>query len=288
MLDWGTRYPVPRMSIKKKISIFLALLALFVFAASAWGFFQYSRERAADTAAFLAKTGSVPVASVRVPILVYHSVVPDRRGQTIKQKLFSVTPAQLDEQLTFLERNGYTSISFDELRADILAGTTTPVAKPVVISFDDGWENQYANAFPLLKKHHLTATFFVFTNPVGKDDRFFTWEQLKEMQAAGMHIGSHTLSHPKIETLAPEQLHKEVFESKATLEAHLGRPVTAFASPFGKTTPALEAALEQAGYTTSRTLLPGTQHGVADLYTLQAYDVRRTLFDFKWFLRYEP
>ena len=85
-------------------------------------------------------------------------------------------------------------MSFGAL-VDALDGKETLPPLPVVITFDDGRENKYEFAYPVLRKLGFTATFFPFTHALGRNPRYFTLEQLQELQAAGMTIGSHTCLH---------------------------------------------------------------------------------------------
>ncbi len=227
---------------------------------------------------------STNAAPVRVPILIYHDIRPDYPGETAAVKAFTLTPDELDAQLSYLSDHGYTAISLDDLAHDIQTGTTSPIAKPVVLTFDDGWQNEYVYAFPLLQKYHFTATFFIFTNPVSKKDTFMTWDEIIHLSVAGMTIGDHTLSHPLLSKLTPEQLRKEVVDSKSVLEQKIGKPVTDFASPFGYTSEALVTLLKQVGYITGRTTTKGIMHSAADQYALTGYLVHRDLKDFIYIL----
>lgn len=195
--------------------------------------------------------------ALKVPIFIYHSVRPHIPAESKWQDAFDITPQLLEEELLYLRGHGYTPITLDDLASDFESGTTSPIAKPVLLTFDDGWENQYKYAFPLLKKYHVPAAFYVFTNPIGKKPHFFTWDQIKEMDAAGMTIASHTLTHPYLQHLSEEKLKKEIFESKQTLEEHLGHLVAHFASPFGFSNSYIEALLRDAGYKTGRTTYRG-------------------------------
>ncbi len=228
---------------------------------------------------------AVPAHAVRVPIFIYHSIRPDYPGESANIKAFTLTPEQLDEQLAYLAHNGYTTISLDDLARDIAAGTTTPVKKPVVLTFDDGWQNEYVYAFPLLTKYHLTATFFVFTNPINnKNPHYMTWDELRQMHTAGMTIGDHTVFHPYLSSLTPEQLRTEVLDAKATIEKEIGVPVTDFASPFGYSDEALTTLLKQSGFVTGRTTYKGVWHSADDQYALTGYLVHRDLKDFVYIL----
>lgn len=225
--------------------------------------------------------------NLRVPIFVYHSVRPDFPGETKWQKAFSVTPEQLEAQLAFLKQRGYTTISLDELARDMERGTTTPVERPVVLTFDDGWRNQYVYALPLLEKYRDTATFFIYTNPINANYRgFLTWDDVKALDAAGMAIGAHTISHPYLSKLSPEALRHEVEGGKKIIETHLGKPVIHFASPFGYESSELDALLQEAGFATGRSTRKGAYHDAAERYHLSAFLVHRDLRDFAWALEY--
>ncbi len=194
--------------------------------------------------------------ALKIPIFIYHSVRPYYAGESKIQNQYDITPELFEQQLKYLHDNGYTTITLDELAMDMKHGALPPATKPVVLTFDDGWHNQYAYAFPLLKKYGATATFFIYTNSIGKR-HFLTWGELKDMDAAGMTIGDHTLSHPYFKTLPLDKVTVEVTESKKIIERELGKPVTHFASPFGYSNPAIIAILKAAGYTTARTTYKG-------------------------------
>jgi peptidoglycan/xylan/chitin deacetylase (PgdA/CDA1 family) len=246
-------------------------------------------QHAAARAAFQDQpVASSTSAGLRIPILIYHTVSPEHPGETLMQRKFNVPPDIFEAQLRYLQSHGYTTISMDELVNDLKTGTTSPIAKPVVLGFDDGWQDQYTTVLPLLQKYHDTAIFYVYTNPIGKDPRFLTWDKIKALQAAGMTIGSHTLSHPYLSKLTPEQLRREVFDSKAILERELGTPVVHFASPFGYTSDALVALLQEAGYTTGRTTYKGNVHSEDSLLRLSGYFAPQTLHDLEWIVGYAP
>lgn len=174
----------------------------------------------------------------------------------------------------------------DQFSDDLKRGTTSPVTKPVVITFDDGWKNQYQNALPLLKKYGYTATFFVYTNPIGKYPVFMSWSNIKELIASGMTIGDHTLSHPYLSKLSPKELEHEVVDARKALESNLGITVRHFASPFGYTSPALVELLRKENFETGRTTYKGTQHTEDSRLALTGYLVKRDMKDFAWFLEY--
>lgn len=228
-------------------------------------------------------TSQTPEA-VRVPIVVYHSVAPFYPHQTLENKIWTVTPEIFDQQLKYLKDHGYTTISFDDLYNHFINKTPLP-AKPIIISFDDGWKNQYLNAFPVLKKYGLTATFFIFTNAIGHPN-YFSWTQLREIQNAGMTIGDHTMYHPYLFKIDDEEtLRKEIVTSKEILEYNLGKKINTFSYPFGHVSNKSLEMIKTAGYQNARTNgYPGIWHGPNDLYTLRSYNAKDNLSDFIYYL----
>jgi peptidoglycan/xylan/chitin deacetylase (PgdA/CDA1 family) len=211
--------------------------------------------------------------SLRVPVLVYHSVMPHHAGQTTEQRVLDVDDSVFVAQMRYLVDGGYHVVSLGAL-VDALEGRDTlPLPnRAVVITFDDGWENQYLHAFPILRRFGLTATFFVFTTPIGTDRKLMTWEQLRELQAAGMTIGSHTRTHP----ILPDYhaaLHNEVEMSRADIAQHLGRAPDFFAYPFGAWDAESAAWARTAGYRAARTYRGGAWNTPSDLYHLRAVPV---------------
>ncbi|MDP3772099.1 MAG: polysaccharide deacetylase family protein [bacterium] len=213
-----------------------------------------------------------PVGSVRVPIIVYHSVRPYFFGQTRQMREFDVSPELFDRQLAYLRDNNYTVISFDAL-VNYLQKVTPLPDKPVVLNFDDGWKNQYTYAFPILKKYGMTATFFVFTNAIGHKN-YLSWDNLHELEDAGMTIADHTRSHPYLFKITDAaQLRDEIIESKKVLEDHLDRPVSLFAFPFGYDNPAALHFIKEARYTAARMGAYGIDHTSEGLYRLKSVQV---------------
>lgn len=253
-----------------------------------FGLFDHRAEIESEQALQGSPPANPSAGTLHIPIIIYHSVRPDNPGETRWQKEFSVTPELLDQQLAYLEHNGYTVISMDQLMADLNTGTTSPVAKPVVLTFDDGWKSQYTYALPLLEKYHDTATFYIYTNPIGKSPHFMTWEDLQQLVAAGMTIGDHTTTHPYLSRLSAQQLQHEVTNAKQVLESRLGIRVVHFASPFGYTSPELVSLLQADGFETGRTTYKGAHHSKDDVLRLTGFLASRDMHDFEWAIQYAP
>lgn len=209
--------------------------------------------------------------SLRVPILVYHSVFPHHPGQTREQRILDVEPSVFAEQMQFLVHSGYHVVSFAEL-VDALEGRATLPHRAAVVTFDDGWANQYRYAFPVLRKLGLTATFFVFTSVIGHDPRNMTWDELRRLRAAGMTIGSHTRTHPML----PDDhrgLRFEVDSSRADIARHLGAPPEFFAYPFGAWDASSVAEVRHAGYRAARLYRGGAWNDGSRVFDMRAIPV---------------
>src|SRR3954467_2700531 len=114
--------------------------------------------------------------SVRVPILVYHSIAPHHPGQSTDQRELDVDPAVFHAQMSYLAQTKRPVISLSSL-VDAIEGRVTLPARAVVITFDDGWQDQYEDAFLVLKQYGFTATFFVYTSAIGHGPAFMTWDE---------------------------------------------------------------------------------------------------------------
>lgn len=255
-------------------AIFFSTLC-FSLAAGAWlgsfslDFFRLTEAVAEKNIATVIEAAPTRHESIRVPILVYHSVRPHQAKESTYQELYDVTPELLRRQLTYLTENGYTTISFGALADYFKEGRALP-EKPVILSFDDGWKNQYEYAFPLLKEFRSTATFFIFTNAVNRGNHL-TWEQLHEMQSAGISIEAHTKTHPYLQKITdPEELTREIAGSKKILEEELGTNVTIFAYPFGKYNDASIAEIKNSGFLVARSLRGGVMQSENERYALRA------------------
>lgn len=189
--------------------------------------------------------------SARVPILMYHHVgdLPPTADRTAKR--YTVSTADFAAQMKWLHDHHYHAISTDQLADHLETGAALP-HKPVIITFDDGWYDQYVNAFPALKASQLTATFYIYTNGINAGG-YISEAQFREMQAAGMRIESHTIGHPSLVKLKPEDAKREIEFPKAEITRRLGTPVTSFAYPFGDFDEKVVAMVREAGYRTAVT-----------------------------------
>ncbi|OSO97202.1 polysaccharide deacetylase [Cylindrospermopsis raciborskii CENA303] len=181
----------------------------------------------------------------RVPIFMYHDILPQ------KQVFFDVTPEELEAHFQQLQKEGVTPVSPDWLLAHLRTGVPLP-AKPVLLSFDDGYGGHYEYVYPLLKKYNFPAIFSVYVKKMeGKTARSsLTWEQLQEMASSSLvTIASHSVNHPRdLRQLSEQELSSEVIDSKRILQERLGIPINYFTYPEGKLDERVRARVIAAGY----------------------------------------
>ena len=206
--------------------------------------------------------------AVNVPIFIYHSVNPHHAGETALQDAYDITPELFEAHLQYLESHHYTAVSLDDLADYFDTGRPLP-PNPVILNFDDGWENQFIYALPLLIKYHDSATFFIYTNVIGYN-HFLSWKEIGEMVQGGMKIGAHTKTHPLLAHITNgDQLRDEIAGSKKTLEDRLRQPVTMFAYPYGQYNDGVVGAVKEAGFRMARSTYRGVYHNESDRYTLK-------------------
>lgn len=203
-----------------------------------------------------------------VPILMYHHLRVYNKTQPKHDSLLSVSPQKLEEQLMWLKTNGYQTIAPKDLLADTFA-----VAKPIILTFDDGYKDAYTVAFPLLKKYGYRGVFYIIVNQVGYLD-YLTWPQILEMQQGGMVFGAHTLSHADLRSLSKEKLAIEVGQSKNILEEKLGQKITDFCYPYGRFNKRMAVTLKEAGYQTAMAATMETAKEKLDFFQLPRFMVQ--------------
>jgi len=200
------------------------------------------------------------------PVLTYH-VIGDG------PEWFNVSAADFERQMVFLRDSGYTTVSLMEL-ADGLSGRTKLPSRPIVITFDDGYENNYSAAFPILERQNMRATFFVITGKMGQPG-YMSWEQIRNMGAVGMEFGSHTVNHFTLKDINLKELERELLTSRMMLENNLQSAAPIFANPFGETSPAVVDLLGRTGYRAACSSVVGMNHAGENLFMIRRMSVAR-------------
>jgi peptidoglycan/xylan/chitin deacetylase (PgdA/CDA1 family) len=205
---------------------------------------------------------------------MYHYLSVPPKGADVYRKDLSVTPERFETHLAYLRDHGYHVITLDDLLYALTQGRPLP-EKPVIITFDDGYEDNYTHAFPLLRKFGFEAHFFVITDFVnaGKPE-YMTWAQLEEMAAAGMRIGSHSRDHPDLKGKSLDYLVWEALGSTEALQEHLGRHPRWVAYPSGSYDQRTIDVFKSANYWGGLSTEQGATHTTADLFHLSRVRVR--------------
>jgi peptidoglycan/xylan/chitin deacetylase (PgdA/CDA1 family) len=215
------------------------------------------------------RTSAVEPAATRVPILMYHYISQNPRwpADPIRTRL-SVPPRQFAAQLAYLQRAGYTTITLDDLVAALRGESSLP-KQPVILTFDDGYEDFYTNAYPLLQQYKAQATIYIITEKIDTAG-YLSLEQLRELAASPLiTIGAHTRTHPMLTALQPSQSWEELEGSKSDLENVLGISVHHLAYPSGNYNALILQQVREIGFVTAVTTQEGLLQREDRLYTLR-------------------
>lgn len=188
-------------------------------------------------------------------VLMYHRVNDTRKNE------LSVSVDQFETQLKWLRDHGFVSLPMADLETGKIPDRGT--AAHIIFTFDDGYEDNYLNALPLLKKYGYTGMFYLATDYIGTtrmyendrkessppaQNRLLNWDQVAEMLDAGMEIGSHTMNHVDLRKVSRAVAKREIFESKQRLEENLDRQITSFCYPSGYYNEAAVSLVVEGGY----------------------------------------
>jgi peptidoglycan/xylan/chitin deacetylase (PgdA/CDA1 family) len=221
-----------------------------------------------------------------LPILMYHQVL-DRQPALAKFNLHVLT-ADFEKQLQFLRDHGFETIVFEDLL------TKRIPKKPIMLTFDDGYENNYRFLFPLLKKHKMKAVIYILADrkhktnfwdkPLGEAEHaLLKPAQILEMQKSGwVEFGSHSLNHNRLTLLKKAEQEKQIAGSKKVLEVFLKKPVFSFAYPYGVFNEEIKKMTRAAGYTFGLAVNQGPTQFQMDLMEIKRVHMfpQTSTFDF--------
>jgi peptidoglycan/xylan/chitin deacetylase (PgdA/CDA1 family) len=199
-----------------------------------------------------------------IPILMYHQVTP-RPCPAFRK--YAVTPKAFAAQMSWLGRAGYVPIDIDAL-LDARSDRGTLPSRPVIITFDDGFQDCAEHAVPILQAWGFTAIFYLVAGMVGKTSQWLLsergielplmdWTTARRLEAAGFHCGSHSMSHPRLAELSPAACREELLRSRQLLEDNLGHEVQHLAYPFGSFNERVRATVAETGYRSACSVIIG-------------------------------
>jgi peptidoglycan/xylan/chitin deacetylase (PgdA/CDA1 family) len=198
------------------------------------------------------------------PILMYHYISESPSAKDRIRYGLSVPPEIFEAQLKLLQDNGYTTITLRDLYNHLAIGTPLP-DNPIILTFDDGYVDNYTNAFPILQKYGMIGTFFVLTGPADEGDpTYLTWDMIQEMSNSGMDIQLHSRAHLDMRNRAYDWLVFQIVGGRQSIEGHTGKPVNFIAYPSGKYDANLQRFLRDANFWAAVTTAAGRQHTLQD------------------------
>lgn len=235
------------MSLLKKFTL-VSLLVITIALTGTGIYYQRQNQAVPSDASYPELQG--------IPILMYHKVNPDPRTGGLGLR---VPPDKFEWQMKYLRKNGYEAITLNDVMDHFQKGKHLP-DKPIVITFDDGYQDNYDFAYPIMQKYGYTGTIFVVTKSIGNtnfydvekklqpENKIMGWNEIRELDKAGFVIGAHTVDHPHLAEVAPEVARHQIEESKRALEHGLKKPVEVLAYPYGSYNDTVAQITEKAGY----------------------------------------
>jgi peptidoglycan/xylan/chitin deacetylase (PgdA/CDA1 family) len=205
-----------------------------------------------------------------VPVLCYHHIRDWVPSDTEDDRAYIVPPSLLDQELKWLKDNGYTSVVAEQVYEYVKNGKPLP-PKPIMLSFDDNDDNQFTNARPLLQKYGFTATFFIMTVAIDREN-YMTADQLKQLDKEGFDLEPHTWDHHMVTDYKTDaDWQKQMVRPRQTLEALLGHPTPFFAYPYGVYDTASAQKIEELGYKGAFRLRDLSDPAVKHEYAIKRY-----------------
>lgn len=196
------------------------------------------------------------------PILLYHHM-----GSIGRPSRSYLRPACFDRHLEYMGRRGLEVNDLLEIVRLIRAGERVP-GSAVAITFDDGWRDNYEQAFPIIRRKRIPVTVFLVTGRIGLAD-YVGWPEIREMREGGIRFGAHSVSHPRLTELLPDEAHREISDSKKALEDGLGEEIPLFCYPYGFFNRAVRDMVEEAGYLGACCNAPGRLWPDGDVFALK-------------------
>jgi peptidoglycan/xylan/chitin deacetylase (PgdA/CDA1 family) len=220
---------------------------------------------------------------------MYHYISEPPPDADVYRRDLSVSPANFEAQLAWLKDEGYQSITLTDLVYNLALGWPLP-DKPVILTFDDGYRDNYVDAFWRLKKYGFVGTFFLVTAPIDNGDpAYLTWDMVKRMHQAGMDFQPHGYRHFDLRDKPLDFLIFEIVAAKEAVEARTGETARFFSYPSGGYDEQTVAVLRSADFWGAVVTTQGVDHSSDDLFELTRIRIRgeHTLEDFIALMTYD-
>lgn len=228
-----------------------------------------------------------------MPVIMYHRVIKDESEKGVHGTY--VTVEQFEEQMKYLKKKGYETVTFKDLLNNRYKQRFDKDKKWIMLTFDDGYKDNYENAFPILKKYQFKGIIYVLDgieynkwdvdNPGNPEKRFtlMNQDELLEMQNYGIEFGGHTSTHPRLAELSTEQVKSEIINSKSNIEKTIGKELLSFAYPYGSLNEEVKRIPQEAGYKFAVATDSGSIVFSDDLFEIRRIGIFPTnnLFNFK-------
>lgn len=193
---------------------------------------------------------------LRVPLLLYHHIQPISIAQEKGETNLTVSPEYFDNHIAYLASSGYTTITVEQLALALLNHQSLP-PKSIVITMDDGYQDIYTYAYPIIQKYHTIVNLMIPTGLMGNPG-YLDWGQLKEMAGSGLAFPyNHTWSHASLGKASPEKIEFEIITAQHQLEEQLGKRVSIFAYPYGSENSLVVEFLKSHGFIAALSTIPG-------------------------------
>lgn len=214
--------------------------------------------------------------TLQVPIIMYHYIsVPPDDADKYRTDL-SVSPAAFRQQMAYLTDNGFQTVDLYDLSLAITAKKELP-EKPVILTFDDGYRDNYENAFPVLQEYGMKGTFFVVTQFIDDgNENYLSWDMVKEMANAGMRIEPHSKTHADLSSQEKDYIVYEVLGSQETIAAHIGQTPRFFCYPGGSFDEKTIEVVSELDFWGAVTTAGGKWHGYNERYEWSRMRMRFT------------
>ncbi|MGL6066707.1 MAG: polysaccharide deacetylase family protein [Cetobacterium sp.] len=228
-----------------------------------------------------------------MPVIMYHRVIKDESEKGVHGTY--VTIKQFEEQMKYLKTKGYETVTFKDMLDNRYKQRFQKDKKWIMLTFDDGYKDNYENAFPILKKYGFKSVIYILDgikyNKWDVDDKnnpekklpLMSVEELLEMKGYGIEFGGHTSSHPRLADIENENIKKEIINSKRNIEKIIGDNLLSFAYPYGSLNREVKDIVKEAGYQFAVATDSGSINFSQDLLQIRRIGIFPTnnMFNFK-------